>query len=204
MDDIIEWLDKDNNRKRAIYFCPMHTENRWEGGASVDGKRTTVFTSLGWGIHLCPDAPRTSQPATTLRHPPEGTLGRNVWQINRFVLLPVGISRLGGLTLPFPRVISNFSHSPTTNITSHSMKNLAFHPFLGWNIIILPILNTSLVHFSWKRLGEYFFGSERVNSDQWEVDSGQRIYLRLEMVIAFSFSGGEWGMWTAFPGPHAL
>ena len=92
----------------------MYTQSRGKGGASVDGKRTTVFTSLGWGIHLCPDAPRTSQPATTLRHPPEGTLGRNVWQINRLVLLPVGISRLGSLTLPLPRVI-NFKFLPQPN-----------------------------------------------------------------------------------------
>ena len=53
--------------------------------------------------------------------------------------------------------ISNFSCSQTRNITSHSMKNLAFHSLLRWEMIILPILTTSLIHLSLKRLGECTF-----------------------------------------------
>ena len=36
------------------------------------------------------------------------------------------------------------------NITSHSMKNLAFHSLFRWNMIILRILATSLIHFALK------------------------------------------------------
>ena len=50
--------------------------------------------------------------------------------------------------------ISNFPCSFTRNITSHSMKDLAFHSWLRWKMIILPILTTSLIHFLLKRLGE--------------------------------------------------
>ena len=62
------------------------------------------------------------------------------------------------LTLPLPRV-SNFKFpcSLTRNITSHSMKNLAFHSLLRWKMIILPILTTSFIHFSLGRLGECTF-----------------------------------------------
>ena len=44
--------------------------------------------------------------------------------------------------------MSNFSCSLSRNITSHSMKNLAFHSLLRWKLISLPILTTS--HFSLK------------------------------------------------------
>ena len=44
--------------------------------------------------------------------------------------------------------ISNFSCSLPRNITSHSMKNLPLHSLLRWNMIILPIPTTSLIHFS--------------------------------------------------------
>ena len=55
--------------------------------------------------------------------------------------------------------ISNFSYSLTRNITSHSMKNLAFHSLLRWkmNYTPEPILTTSLIHFSLGRLGECTF-----------------------------------------------
>ena len=36
--------------------------------------------------------------------------------------------------------IINFPHSPTRNITSHSVKNLTFRSLLRWKIVILPIL----------------------------------------------------------------
>ena len=35
-----------------------------------------------------------------------------------------------------------FSPSASPEITSHSMKNSAFHSLLKWKMIILPILNT--------------------------------------------------------------
>ena len=58
--------------------------------------------------------------------------------------------------------------SLTRNITSHSMKNLAFHSLLRWNMIILPILTTSLHIFSLRGCENVLFelGSERVD-DQW-------------------------------------
>ena len=42
--------------------------------------------------------------------------------------------------------ISKFPCSPTRNITSHSMENLAFHSLLGWKMIILRILTTPSPH----------------------------------------------------------
>ena len=39
--------------------------------------------------------------------------------------------------------MSNFPCSLTRNITSHSMKNLAFHCLLRWKMIALQILTTS-------------------------------------------------------------
>ena len=50
--------------------------------------------------------------------------------------------------------ILNFPCSLTSNITSHSMKNLAFHSLLRRNMIILPILTISFIHILFKRLGE--------------------------------------------------
>ena len=57
--------------------------------------------------------------------------------------------------------MSHFPCSLTRNITSHSMKNLAFHSLLTWKMIILPILTT----FSLKDLENILveIGSERVN-----------------------------------------
>ena len=49
------------------------------------------------------------------------------------------------------------------------MRNLAFHSLLRWGMIILPILTTSLTHFSlkgWESGLFSLFGSERVNQDQ--------------------------------------
>ena len=37
------------------------------------------------------------------------------------------------------------------------MKNFAFRRLLEWQIIVLPILTASLIHFSLKRLGECTF-----------------------------------------------
>ena len=60
---------------------------------------------------------------------------------------------------------SNFPCSLTRNITSHSMGNLTSHSLLRWKIILLPILTTSLIHFSLKGWKNVFFdlGSEEIN-----------------------------------------
>ena len=49
--------------------------------------------------------------------------------------------------------MSNFPCSVTRNITSHSVKNVAFHRLFRWKMIILLILTTSLVLLH-KRLPE--------------------------------------------------
>ena len=54
-------------------------------------------------------------------------------------------------------LISNLPHSLTRNITSHSMKNLAFHSWLRWEMIILLILTTSFITFLFRRLGRCTF-----------------------------------------------
>ena len=62
------------------------------------------------------------------------------------------------LTLSLPRVINfKFLLQPHQNITSHSVKNLAFYCSLRWNMIRLPILIISLIHYSLGRLGECTF-----------------------------------------------
>ena len=48
------------------------------------------------------------------------------------------------------RSVSNFSSSLTRNITPHRMKNLDFHSLFRRRMINLPILTTSLIHFSLK------------------------------------------------------
>ena len=60
--------------------------------------------------------------------------------------------------------MSNFPCSLTRSITSHSMENLAFHSLRRWQMIILPILTTSLIHISLKGWENVLFelGSERV------------------------------------------
>ena len=57
-----------------------------------------------------------------------------------------------------------FPCSLTRNITSHSMENLGCHQLLRWKMIILPILTTSLIHFSLKGCENVLFelGSESV------------------------------------------
>ena len=60
--------------------------------------------------------------------------------------------------------MSNVPCSLTRNITSHSMKNLAFHSLLRRKMILLPILTTSLIHFSlkgWENV-PFELGNERV------------------------------------------
>ena len=64
--------------------------------------------------------------------------------------------------------MSNFPCSLTRNITSHSMKNLAFHSFLRWKIIILPILTASLINF-WENVLFELLRSERINPSYEEL-----------------------------------
>ena len=56
--------------------------------------------------------------------------------------------------------MSKFPCSLTRNMTSHSMKNLTFHSLLGWKVIILQILATSLIQSLFERLGEYTFWAQ--------------------------------------------
>ena len=53
--------------------------------------------------------------------------------------------------------ISDFPCCLTRNITSHSMKNLAFQSLLRWKMIILLILTTSLIHLSGLKVGRMYF-----------------------------------------------
>ena len=78
------------------------------------------------------------------------------------------------LTLSLSRVIKC---SLTRNITSHSMENLTFHRLLRWRMITLPILTTSLIHFSWKGWENVLFelGSERANPDLFTLLFSQAI-----------------------------
>ena len=67
-----------------------------------------------------------------------------------------------GVRLLFPSQewsIPNFFRSLTRNITSQGKRNLASHSLLRWRMIILPILTTSLIHFSFKRLGGCIFSN---------------------------------------------
>ena len=50
--------------------------------------------------------------------------------------------------------ILNFSCNLTRNITSHSIKNLAFHSFLGWKVIMLPTLTYT---FLFRKVGRLYF-----------------------------------------------
>ena len=54
--------------------------------------------------------------------------------------------------------ISNFPYSLTRSITSRSMKNLAFHHFLRWKIVILLIILTTLsLYVSLWKVGIMYF-----------------------------------------------
>ena len=67
---------------------------------------------------------------------------------------PLGRQVLKGIiSLSIQRVINfKFLLQRTSNTTSHSLKNLAFHSFLRWKMIIPPILTTSV------REGTLFWG----------------------------------------------
>ena len=58
--------------------------------------------------------------------------------------------------------ISNFPYSLTRNITSHSLKNLAFRSLLGGKMTILPILTTSLLYIYFQKVGRMYFLNLRV------------------------------------------
>ena len=62
-----------------------------------------------------------------------------------------------GATELYSDQCKNFPCSLTRNITSHSMKNLAFHSLLEWKMIILPILTTSPLPFSLYTIERMYF-----------------------------------------------
>ena len=69
------------------------------------------------------------------------------------------------LALPLPKSVQ-FQFPPQTHqIITQYMKNLSFHSLLRWQIIILPILTTSLMIFPLKGWKNVLFEvvSERVN-----------------------------------------
>ena len=66
---------------------------------------------------------------------------------NKLLIPPQGTCKLSSF---------NFSCSLTRNITSHSMKNLAFR-LLRWKMIILIILTTLLIYVSFEKLGRMYF-----------------------------------------------
>ena len=93
--------------------------------------------------------------STQTKHPTHR--GKNLFSIKGLRFNPVSL----------PRVI-NFKFPPaaTPELLLHivTLKNLAFHSLLGWRIIILPILTTSLIYFSSKGCENVLFelGNERV------------------------------------------
>ena len=102
--------------------------------------------------------------------------GPLVCLLPQLILLVICVSRAGsGLVNSQEWSISNFPCSPNRNITSHSRKNVAFHSSLRWGMIILPILNNSLIHFSLKCWENALFelGSERVKRRQSEYGKGE-------------------------------
>ena len=96
--------------------------------------------------------------------------------------------------------ISRFSCNLTRNATSHSMENLAFHSLLGWKMLILPILTTSLIHFSlkcWENV-RFELGSERWTTEPPVNDNpakrfkaAERVYNCLFITIAPMPSGRQ-------------
>ena len=69
--------------------------------------------------------------------------------------------------------ISNFPCSPT------GMKNLAFHSLLRWKMIILPIITTSLIHFSLKGWENYFFKTSEWKGFNRETERPHKMSARL-------------------------
>ena len=56
---------------------------------------------------------------------------------------------------------------------SHALKNLGFHSLLRWKMIILPILTTSLIHFS--KDGRMYFLNLGVKAISIVIDSNSVI-----------------------------
>ena len=89
-----------------------------------------------------------------------------IWKKKRGGSEKVDAASSTTLTLSLPRVINvKFLLQPHQNITSHSMKNIAFHSVLRWKMIILPILTTSLIHFTFLNLGVKGWNPLRRNSN---------------------------------------
>ena len=72
----------------------------------------------------------------------------------------------------------------TINITSHSKNGTwLFIALLRWNMIILPILATSLIHILFKRLGECTFLSSGVNGPDESVGIRTCEYLERNVAL---------------------
>ena len=72
--------------------------------------------------------------------------------------------------------ISNFPCSLTRDIRSHSKENLASYSLLRWKMIIIQILAISLMHFLFKRLGEWTFWAQEwkgwpFHSQEWSISN---------------------------------
>ena len=64
--------------------------------------------------------------------------------------------------------MSNFHCSLTRNITSLSMKNLAFHSLRRWKMMILEIFTTLLIHLYLKGWKNVLFQSELSDCTWWQ------------------------------------
>ena len=95
---------------------------------------------------------------------------------------------MDSLTLSLSWVINfKLPLSFTRNITSHSMKSLAFHSLTTWKIILLPIPTTALIHFSLKGWENVLFevGSERAKIAEWTL-LFQRTFCKRDSPTSFA------------------
>ena len=120
------------------FSCRYRNNNQdcWTNKLCLLGDLSPISLVLGWGRcgqHLCRKFP----------------LGITSWGEPKFEF----ITQLS--INPFTPESNQCQISPPASpeiLASHSCKeNLAFHSLLGWKIIILQILATSLIHFLFKR-----------------------------------------------------
>ena len=147
----------------CVYFRlkPCH-QNRTSGlpASKVAHKNTSLRferfekpanEKQGWLRHVISEWPRLQATHEVEKLWQERTRVHRLTRENRKSLQWAYSEWYGVFTLSLPRVInSNFPCSLTRNMTSHSMKNLAFHSLLRWKMVVLPILTTSLIYFSFK------------------------------------------------------
>ena len=134
---------------------------------------------IGWQGHLhcqlqstwAMDAPKTKDS----HHWETGIAHCTAWQTS-LGNLHSSFTCLNPFT-PSRMTMSNFHCGLTRNITPHSMEKVAFHSLLRWEMIILPILTTSLIHFSLGKLGECTF---------WTLSESVRARLHMQFFDAIS------------------